>query len=485
MEESKPTQEKETALETLQGHLACKQLRIDLMKAKGVTNKNLAEIADSYLDCCEFAQKHHLNMDILFSYGEFLYHQGEYRIAISCVKWLDNYYLLFPAGLRSRGLVKNLLGILYYKTGQLDKGEDNCRTAIELLSKNLATEKNAYLSLELAQMCNNFANLLSEQDKLQEAYKLSEKGIDLYYQLSLDNPDILKTTDFAHFCSNFAGLLDRSGQHQDADTLYHLVQIQMEHIRWDDESELNVQVRATNLANYAQHLLQQNHLASAKTFCDWGIYDLESLSKENPTAYYGILASTYDTMAKILHQEGKLGDAKEFYQKAIELFELLTDKNPYAYADKLSACRDGLSSLAIDRKKQDSPKKNNGFGIDKFTSTNPLLAKAESLLRRFDDYFFPDDDPDDFDIDLDEIYSDNPLYVKISSLLRRWDELDHKALDLLSRTTGIMDPLEDPLEDSLEDECEEPKEVQKKPAPATNCFKLPNFIAALNPSDDL
>ena len=207
------------AKEHIREKISEKRMLIHILKASGVTEESEQEILSVYEEISKLAEKHQIELDVLYDYASFLKDQNRYPEGILVAERLRNLYGLVE-GVAENKTTKllNLLGLLYSDNHVFQKAEILYQEALEIC-RRLAKDNPAAYEPDVAIICNNLANLLSDISRYDEAEKLYREALEIRRRLVQDNPAAYEP-DAAVICNNLANLLDDTNRHNEAEKLY-------------------------------------------------------------------------------------------------------------------------------------------------------------------------------------------------------------------------------------------------------------------------
>ena len=147
------------------------QAKIRNLKAQNLTSQLIVELIASYEKIRRLVQTYKVEPDALLDYMDFLWKQGvydKYDVGIELGLWLEGFYKMEPPGNPKLSKLENQLGLYYKNSGQHDEAERCYRKALEI-RRRLAKKFPGAYEPELAEICCNMANLLSDMNRMKEA----------------------------------------------------------------------------------------------------------------------------------------------------------------------------------------------------------------------------------------------------------------------------------------------------------------------------
>ena len=218
--------ERQTAdmgLDGLRGLIQENRLRIQAIRADGISPENLPELTECYKINAETAQTYHIEPQAVYDYASFLEDEHKYPLAIKLCEWLEAAYkqeetkgIETPS--ETWAQLYNLLGMCHAQNKNFRTGETYYRDALARYRALAETAPETHIP-NVAMTCNNLANLFAQSGHHAEAETLYREALERYRNLAEAYPDAFNQY-VAMTCNNLAELLRVTGRHAEAETLY-------------------------------------------------------------------------------------------------------------------------------------------------------------------------------------------------------------------------------------------------------------------------
>ena len=194
------------------------RLRIQAIRADGISPENLPELTECYKINAETAQTYHIEPQAVYDYARFLQDEHKYPLAIKLCEWLEAHYQQTDAPSETWAELYNLLGICHMENRNFRKGETYYRDALARYRALAETDPETHIP-NVAMTCNNLAALLADAGRHAEAEPLYREALDIRRNLAEAYPDAFNQ-DVAMTCNNLAALLNDTGRYAEAEPLY-------------------------------------------------------------------------------------------------------------------------------------------------------------------------------------------------------------------------------------------------------------------------
>ena len=333
----------DTAAESIREYISGQMTLISTYKADG----NSAEIAEKiiaiYQDISALAEKHRMELGVLYDYASFLYEQRQYGKARETAERLQHW-----CGLEENisecqfASLQNLLGGIFNAERNYHAAETLYREGLETYRKLAEADPGAYLP-DVAMTSNNLANLLNDTGRMQEAEGLYREGQEIYRKLAEANPGAYLPY-VAGTCNNLAALLNDTGRMQEAEGLYREgLEIYRKLAEANPGAYLpDVANTSNNLANL---LKNTGRMQEAEGLYREGLEIYRKLAEANPDAYLPKVAYTCNNLAVLLDVTGRMQEAEGLYREGLEIYRKLAEANPDVYLPYVAKICYNLANL--------------------------------------------------------------------------------------------------------------------------------------------
>lgn len=211
----------------------------------------------------------------------------------------------FDAGAEPRVDLLRVLGVLYSKLGERDRGEAMLREAVATAYATLEPSNNT-----IGQTLNSLGRYLAQRGKLSEAEQNLRQGLDALRTAKDDGRWILATE------RDLADTLALQGRHDEAIRLYlRNIEAHSDFLQ-DDPRNLthrNLVMARNELANVYLGIQQ---LDDASSTVDSAV----TMARDNLGADHPELARSLETLALLSVREGKVDDASRALEEALSIF---------------------------------------------------------------------------------------------------------------------------------------------------------------------
>ena len=309
-------------------YISAKRTLIRTIQTTGLNQESVKEISDLYENIVGLAERHRIELHVLYEYAYFLYNQRQYPSGIEKAERLQLYYQLDTTiSQKEWGDLLNLLGLLYPKSRKFKEAKNCCQQALEIC-RRLAKDNPSAYEVDVATTCNNLAGLLDDLNRKPEAEQLYREALEIYRRLAKDNPDVYEAS-VATICNNLAGLLDSINQKPKAEPLYREALKILRRLAKDNPSAYEADV-ATTCNNLAGLLDSINRKPEAEELFRKALEIRRRLAKDNPDAYEADVANSCNNLAVLLDSINRKSEAEKLFQKALEIYRRMAKDNPAA-----------------------------------------------------------------------------------------------------------------------------------------------------------
>ena len=332
----------ENGLDRIRGYISENLLKIQTLKSRGITKETVPEITACYEECVRLAEKHHVELEALYEYADFLYCQRRYPQAIKIAERLRIYYELEQVEEEKWAELYNLLGISYAENNNHLQAELNYERALKI-RRRLAGENPEAYEPDLAGSCNNLSVLYKDTNRFPEAEALQQEALEIYRRLAEKNPEAYEP-ELANSCNNLAILYKDTNRFLEAEALYHEA---LEIFRKLAENSLKAcePDLASSCNNLAILLSDANRIPEAEALYQEALEIYRRLAEKNPEAYEPELADSCNNLAILLFDTNRIPVAETLFQEALEIRRRLAGRNPEAYEQKLAGSCNNLAVL--------------------------------------------------------------------------------------------------------------------------------------------
>lgn len=357
-----------TAKERIREYISGQETLIDTYKAGGISSETGEKITAVYEEICALAEKHRIELEVLYEYAAFLCDQRQYAGAEKVAEKLLHWYGLESPGEEKLAELQNLLGSIYGNKNKFHSAENCFRKALEIRRKLAEQNSGAHLP-DVAETCNNLAILFYNTVRHAEAEELYIEALEIYRKLAEQNFRVY-LPKVAGTCNNLAVLLNDTGRHTEAEMLYR------------EALEIS-----------------------------------RKLSEQNPGAYLPGVAGTCNNLAILFNNTGRHAEAEELYREALEIFRRLAEENPDAYLPDVAMTCNNLAVLLDDTVRHAEAEKLLREGLEIYRK----LAEQNSGV------YLPDVAMTCYN--LANLFSDTGRYVEAEKLLREALEIFRKLAE--------------------------------------------------------
>ena len=319
-------------------------LRIEALKAKGITTESVKEICEIYERACEETRKHNLDKDVFYKHAEFLYKQKDYYKAVEVAKELEYYYSNPREQVEEDKIARlyNLLGLLYQDLNCYSEAEEMYKKDIEITERLVAKNPEAYEG-SLAMYYNNIGWLYYKTNRYSEAEEMYKKAIEIKERLAAKHPEAYEG-DLANSYNNIGVLYEDLNRYSEAEEMYKKA-IEIKERLAAKHPEAYEGDLATIYDNIGNLYYKTNRYSEAEEMYKKDIEIRKRLAAKHPEAYEDSLATSYNNIGNLYGKTNRYSEAEEMYKKAIEIRERLAAKHPEAYEGDLAISYNNIGNL--------------------------------------------------------------------------------------------------------------------------------------------
>lgn len=310
------------------------ELRITILKMRGIDAETVQEIRDSYEIIVMLIKRYGGSLRVVYDYATFLHSINAYEDAIETAKWLLERAKEEKDLEENVAAISNLLGVMFMETNQDEAAEKSYQEALGVF-RQLAQNDPEY-NTQVADVYNNLGLLAFKRQACEEAEKFYRESIDIY--LSLAHED----TTVAHYKSNLAGAY----------------------------------------LNLAGMFVEMGKLADAQDYyLEAGMIYAE-LSKDIPGEYEPSMVGVYNNLGTLYCKSEQYQESEAYYKRAIDIARKLAQANPAIHEPLLAEAYYNLGLLYMDLKHE--------------TEAKNLLQKAKGLWAKYPFFSFCAEKAQDF-----------------------------------------------------------------------------------------
>ena len=326
----------------IRGYISETRLDIQILKAQGITTQTIPELEAYYEETVQLAEKHRIELDVLYDYADFLWNLHRYSKGIAVAERLEKYYRLEQVSERDQAALNNLLGLFYSNTNQFKEAEKCYQEALEIYCK-LAKQKPEAYEGNIAVTCNNLGVLYSDTNRIKEAEEYDRKALEILRRLAKENPEVYEEY-VADTCNNLGILYHKTNQMKEAERYYQeALEIRRRLAKENPEAyEGDVAATCNNLGTLYS---DTNRRKEAEEYHQEALNICHRLAKENPEAYEGDVAMICNNLGALYYETNRMKEAEECYQEALEIRHRLAKENPEAYEGDVAMTCNNLGAI--------------------------------------------------------------------------------------------------------------------------------------------
>ena len=338
----------------LQALVKERTVKIDIIKAEGVTVENADEIEAIYDDITELFFDYHLEGDVISDFINFLWRQRKVTKAVGIAERLYHYYeTKSERSLFDWARVNNRLGVLYSES---NRNIDAVSLFLEAIrcQKELAKSGNDEDLAALAITHNNLAVEYALLYRYPEAEEQHIAALTIRRELAKNGNDE-HIANLAMTCNNYAIHLRRLNRDSEAEKMHEeALRLRQGLVAKDRQKYLpTLSMSYHNFAIF-YHLLEnsEKYGAAEKMFLE-AIEMRRELAAINPDAYSGALASSLSSFGSFLRRRERYSESVECFSESLAIRRKLVEKDYHAHIRELISVTSTFSFLYEDMEKYD------------------------------------------------------------------------------------------------------------------------------------
>ena len=333
---------KKNGVDQIRGYISETRKKILILKARGITTQTIPELEAYYEETVQLAEKHRIELDVLYDYANFLYDLRRYPKGIAVAERLNKYYGLKQASEDDQAALKNLLGLFYSNTNRFMEAEKCYQEALEIYRK-LAKENPEAYEEKVADICNNLGVLYKYTNRTKEAEECCQETLEIRRRLAKENPEA-DEGKVAIACNNLGILYSNTNQIKEAEGYYQeALRICRRLAKENPEAyEGNVAMTCNNLGVFYD---KTNRRKEAEEYYQEALEIYRKLAKENPETYERNVAMTGNNLGNLYCKTNRTKEAEEYYQETLEIRCRLAKENPEAHEGDFAMTCNNLGIL--------------------------------------------------------------------------------------------------------------------------------------------
>ncbi len=313
---------------TAKQYISKTQLKIDILKSKGLNRETIPKIRACYEECAALAKAHRVSVYVLYDYASFLWKQNDYPPAIEAARWLLDYERQERAPEENQAALENLLGNLLCKNNQMQEAEEQYREALTIRRRLAETNPAAY-EPDVAMTCNNLAALCYSTNRMAEAEEQYREALAIYRRLAETNPAAYEP-DVAMTCNNLAALCYSTNRMAEAEEQYREALDAYRRLAETNPATYEPYVAGT-CNNLGELYRVWNRMREAEPLYRAALELYRRLAETNPAAYEPYVATTCNNLAILYAQTNQQEKAEKYFREALDAYRRLVETNPAAY----------------------------------------------------------------------------------------------------------------------------------------------------------
>ncbi len=315
-------------------------LKIDTIKAKGVTEKSANEVIALYEEAWDVITKGGLEFAPMKEYVLFLNMQKRYGKAVE--KGEKLYHILKSGddtALDCIFMCEYIAGA-YGESRNFEKAEALYKEALDEIVKLNPAVRKENEDLE-AMICNDLAKLYMESGRFGPAESLFSKAFKVYHSLAENNPAYDERV--ALVCNNFGELYRQKRDFKMAEKFMVLAYNKCVRL-YKKQPGVYAQWLSLMADNLGVIMMEQGKLDKAEKHISVAIDLARSIVKSNPFVYELELMRACNNMAVVLMRRGQHDEALKYYKEALDTSIRLAAIDPDVYDQYVAA---GYNNLAV------------------------------------------------------------------------------------------------------------------------------------------
>ena len=319
-------------------------LKIEGIKAKGITTENVERIIKLYEEIKDTIEKNNLDKKPLIEYANFLHAQKRFKKAQPLFEQLLEHFKEVN-NQSSYARICNDLACVNHDMNNYAEAEKLLIEALDIYRKLSVQNAEVYASY-VASMSNNLASLYQDMNNYPEAEKLHKEALDIYRKLSVQNAEVY-TSYVAWTCNNLALLYQKMNNYPEAEKLYkealdiyrklsvQNAEVYTSYVAWT----------SNNLASLYQDV---NNYSEAEKLYKESLEIRRKLSAQNEEVYASDVARTCNNLALLYQKMNNYSEAEKLYKEALDIYRKLSAQNAEVYASYVAGTSNNLASLYQD-----------------------------------------------------------------------------------------------------------------------------------------
>ena len=371
----------------LQALVKERTVKIDIIKADGVTDESADEIEAIYDDITELFFEFRLSGKAVLDYIKFLWKQRNVKKAVEVAEKLYSYYQIYAErDSYEWSQINNRLGVLRSETQRSAEAVSLFVEAIRAQEKIARTGDHDSLG-ELAMTYNNLAVEYSRLHRNAESEEMYRKSIGIRREIVAQGDDS-DVNNLAMSLSNYAILLRRLERNSEAEPLYReSLELRRGLVKRDRSKYLyDFSTICHNFAMF--YSLTETKPEEAERLYREAIELRREGAATNPDAYVGALATSLSAVGSFYRRRERFEESEAAFKESLGYRRALAEQDFITNASGLVNCISTLSFLYEDMDRLDEALALSKEGLEirkKIYEINPVvnephLAREHYLL---------------------------------------------------------------------------------------------------------
>lgn len=315
------------------------EIKINSIKATGVTKDNVDQIVALYQEAAEMAYRQNLDEGIIIDYVQFLNMRNRYHVGIKAaeraMQWLR--------GQEKTNLVLiRILASMYSSTECFEAAERLYEESLKAY-RNLSKCNPGVYELQLANVCDNLAIIYDRRNQYERAEELYKESLKIYRESSEADSEI-NAAAIARVERNLAFLYMKLNRYEKAEELFE------ESLRICKKlNELHPEMYASDVANgytgLAYFCEKLNRYKEAARLYEETLDIYIELCKKNPEVYEPDEIKAYGNLAGLYHEMGYYESAVNLYEESLDICNKLNKANHGIYDSDIASISCNLAIL--------------------------------------------------------------------------------------------------------------------------------------------
>lgn len=371
--------------------------KIDIIKAKGITQESAKEIEELYQDASDFEKTYDLGYESRLGYLQFLATQNKYTKAIDLgeklyfsLKSRDNYKDSLYAD------VINILSLLYLDTNCLENAEKYSEECLELRKSLNDINSGESFDDDLVSVHINLAAIKERVGKIDEAKSLLIEAISFFEKKLIARHTLEQKKSLATCYNNLATIYQDLGEYEKSMQFHtDALNLRKEIAQNNNDDALNSLANSFhNLSFLCNRCYDFN---SAIEYSQEAISIEKRLMQKNFNAYGPSFAYSCVNLANIYKKIDRNEESEIFSTQALSVYTDLYEESPSAYASHLARTYIQIGDIYLEKQKNEEAEKSYFNAITFFEElckisssiySVPLASAYSSLatLYRYNDF---------------------------------------------------------------------------------------------------